>query len=207
MRADRARLRDRSPRPERGAPPGGRTRAPPGRPPSAPGGDGTAHGHRDRSALRIAPVSAASAPSPSWPAARHSKVTSPTGSAAAVSSSRRVSAGSDSSLRWKLCSIRFARGVTSSSPNPPASSAGLNPRGNSSRASGLPRDSATTRSRTCSSSASRERRVQQRAGVIVTEPSDHELRKPCQLAHAARLAHREHQADRFRQEAARYERE
>src|SRR5207302_2668781 len=43
------------------------------------------------------------------------------------------------------------RGVTSGSPNPPASSAGVNPRGTSSNASGLPRDSATSRSRTRSS--------------------------------------------------------
>ena len=84
-------------------------------------------------------------------AARHNSAASPTGSAAAVSSSRRVSVGSGSSLRRKLCSIRLGRGVTSGSPNPPASSAGVNPRGTSSRASGLPRDSATSRSRTRSS--------------------------------------------------------
>ena len=55
-RADRDRPRDRSPRPARGAPPGGPARAPPGRPPSAPAGDGTARGHRSRSTRRSAPV-------------------------------------------------------------------------------------------------------------------------------------------------------
>ena len=53
--------------------------------------------------------------------------------------------GSDSS-RWR------GRSVAGRSPNPPASSAGVMPRGSSSRASGLPRVSATIRSRTRSSS-------------------------------------------------------
>ena len=121
-------VRDRSPRPARDAPPGGRQRAPPGRPPSAPADDGTAPGRRARSAPRPRAGAAASASDPELARPRATaSVTSPTGSAAACSSSRRVSAGSDSSRRRKLCSIRLARGVASGSPNPPASSAGRQP--------------------------------------------------------------------------------
>ena len=55
--------------------------------------------------------------------------------------------------------------------------------------------------------ASGQCRSQQRAGIIVTEAADHQLRKPGQRAHLAGLTHREHQANRFRQETARDERE
>jgi hypothetical protein len=48
--------------------------------------------------------------------------------------------------------MRLASGIVSGSPNPPASSAGVSPPGNSSNVSGLPRVSATIRSRTRSSS-------------------------------------------------------
>lgn len=89
---------------------------------------------------------------PSCSDARHNKSASPTGSAAAVRSSRCVSAGSDRSCRWKLCSRRFASGCVSGRPNPPASSAAVNPRVNSTNASGFPRVSATILSRTRSSS-------------------------------------------------------
>ena len=54
---------------------------------------------------------------------RVSKVTSPTGSAAAMSSSCCVSAGSDWICRRKLCSIWLASGRASGRPKPPASSA------------------------------------------------------------------------------------
>ena len=92
---------------------------------------------------------------PSRSAARQRRVTSPIGSAAAVSSSRRESGGSDSKRRRKLRSIRPDSGSPSGSPNPPASSAGVRPWGSSSSASGLPRVSATMRSRTRSSSLPR----------------------------------------------------
>jgi hypothetical protein len=94
---------------------------------------------------------AALSPIPSRPAACHTSTGSPTGSAAATSNSRWVSAESPASLRRKLSSIRPDSPGASSRPNPPASSAGVNPRGNSSNASGLPRVSATSRSRTRSS--------------------------------------------------------
>jgi len=44
--------------------------------------------------------------------------------------------------RRKLCSIWLASGRASGRTKPPASSAAVNPRGNSSKASGLPRVSA-----------------------------------------------------------------
>ena len=53
-----------------------------------------------------------------------------------------------SSRRRKLSSIRPDSGTAPGSPNPPASSAGVTPRGSSSSASGLPRVSVTIWSRT-----------------------------------------------------------
>ncbi len=57
---------------------------------------------------------------PSRSAARHSSGTSPTGSAAASSSSRRVSAGSGVSWRTKPCSMRLRQRHLHGSPKPPA---------------------------------------------------------------------------------------
>ena len=85
-------------------------------------------------------------------AARPITAASPAASAAATRSSRRVSGGSDCTRRRKLCSIRLGSSRASGRPKPPASSAGVSPRGSSSSASGLPRVSATIRSRTCASS-------------------------------------------------------
>ena len=77
---------------------------------------------------------------------------SPDGSAAASCSSRRAWGGSASICRRKLSSIRPDSGRAPGSPNPPASCAGVSPRGSSSNASGLPRVSATIWSRTRASS-------------------------------------------------------
>ncbi len=87
-------------------------------------------------------------------AARHTSVGSPSGSAAARSISRRVSSGSTVSRRRKLSSIPLGNAETSPAPKP-ASSAALRPRGSSTSARGLPRDSATIRSHTCSSNRNR----------------------------------------------------
>ena len=119
---DRDRRRRRSTRPAPDAPPVGRTGMPPGRPPSARAGVGTAPG------CRAVISSGASAcerrrrrrRSPAVPAARRSNVTSPTGSAAAVKSRRRVSAGSDWTRRRNPCSIWLDRGRASE----PAKTAG-----------------------------------------------------------------------------------
>ena len=72
---------------------GARAATPPGRPPSVPADGGTAPARRTRSARPRPPAPRPSAPMPEPSAARHSSVGSPTGSAAAISSSRRVSAG------------------------------------------------------------------------------------------------------------------
>src|SRR4051812_30392630 len=101
---------------------------------------------------------------------------------------------------------RPARGGACGSPNPPASSAGVNPRGSSSSASGLPRVSATIRSRTRSSS-----------GPQITEPSsarisiaqalDDQLGQACQLALVASYARCQDQRDGLRHQTARNEAE
>ena len=64
----------------------------------------------------------------------------------------RCSCGSRDSRRTKLCSIPVHSGSAAGSPNPPASWAGVNPRGSSMRASGFPPVSAMIRSSTASSS-------------------------------------------------------
>ena len=89
---------------------------------------------------------------PSAATARHTNTGSPAGSPAATRSKSRVDGGSGASRSRKLCLIRPATAGAPDSPNPPASSAGVRPRGSSSSASGLPRVSATIRSRTRSSS-------------------------------------------------------
>ena len=88
---------------------------------------------------------AGSAPRPSRSAACQSRGASPSGSAAAVRSRSRVSGGRTSSRRTKLSSIRPA---SVPALRPSASSAAVQAWGSSSRASGLPRVSATIRSRT-----------------------------------------------------------
>ena len=103
--------------------------------------------------------------------------------------------------------MRPASAGPPSSPNPPASSAGVRPRGSSSNASGLPRVSATIRSRTRSSSGPATDGLQQRLRFVVGQPSDHELRQTLEMALAGRLAHREHQPDRLRAQTARHERQ
>ena len=87
---------------------------------------------------------------PSRCAARHSRGTSPTGSAAATSRNCRDGGGRALSWVMKLRSRRLARGAVLRAPGavPKASSVGVSARGNSRRASGLPWDSARMRSRT-----------------------------------------------------------
>ena len=102
--------------------------------------------------------------------------------------------------------MRLASGRSSGRPNPPASSAAVNPRGNSTNASGLPRVSATIRSRTRSSSRPGTTESSRARASSSLRPDDHKLRKPRQLLVLAGLTHREHDGDRFRQEAARDER-
>ena len=95
---------------------------------------------------------AASAVTPSWPAARHTTTGSWIGSAAAASNSSRVAVGSGASCRPNVSSVGSGGAVAPGSPNPPARSPGVSSRATSSSALGLPRVSATIRSRTRSSS-------------------------------------------------------
>ena len=97
--------RDPWPRRAPGACAAGHRRPLPGTPPNAPAGDGTARAGRPRRAPRLPGRRAASAPIPSCSAARHSRVTSPSGSAAASSSSCCDVALSEANRRRKLCSI------------------------------------------------------------------------------------------------------
>ena len=95
---------------------------------------------------------AASAPIPSSAAARHTKLGSPAVSAAATNSRCRVGSGRASRRRRKLSSAPPANVPAPGSPNPPANSSGVSPRGSSSNANGFPRVSATSRSRIWASS-------------------------------------------------------
>ena len=75
--------------------------------------------------------------------------------ARSTSSNRCVAAGSRCTRPLKLDSVRAGSDSWPPRPNPPASTPGDDSRGSSSRASGLPRVSATIRSRTRSSSGPR----------------------------------------------------
>ena len=103
--------------------------------------------------------------------------------------------------------MRLANGRASGSPNPPASSAGVNPRGSSISASGLPRGLAEDPGPHPLVERPRDRRVQQQPGLVGGQPLDHELRQPLEHVLVAGLAQREHQPDPLRQEPARHERE
>ena len=148
------------------------------------------------------------APTPSRSAARHISAGSPTrlrrrdeqqqprlGRAAP-----RAAAGS---------SPRSGPGAASSPgrPNPPGSCAADSPRGSSSSASGLPRVSATMRSRTRSSSRPGDDGRQQGAGVLLVEAREPQLGQAGQLALVARVAHGEHDRHRLRQQPPRDEAE
>ena len=103
--------------------------------------------------------------------------------------------------------MRLVSGISTGSPNPPATAIGVRPRGSSSSASGLPPASPRIRSRTRRVERPGDRRVQQPAGVIGGQPVDHELRQPLELVLVAGLAQREHQSHPLRQQASRHERE
>ena len=88
--------------------------------------------------------------------------------------------------------MRLAKGRPSGSPNPPATSAGVSPRGSSISASGLPPASprsGPSRARR----AARDRRVQKQPGLVGRQPLDHELRQPLEHVRGVGLAQPEHQ--------------
>jgi hypothetical protein len=115
-------------------------------------------------------AAAASGLIPSRPAARHTSIGSPVGSAAATSNSCLAAGGRASHRRRKVCSIRSGSAGALGTPNPPASSCGVSPRGNSTNASGLPRISARIRSRTCSSSGTRRNEPSSARASVSSRP-------------------------------------
>ncbi len=96
-------------------------------------------------------------------------------------------------------------GTASGSPNPPANSAGVNPRGSSNSAKRVAAGLGDEPLANPHVQRSGEHRVQQRARVALAQALDHQLRQSRQLI--ARFAGREDQANRFRLHAARDERE
>jgi hypothetical protein len=101
----------------------------------------------------------------------------------------------------------FASGIASGSPNPPASSAGVKPPGQLEQRQRVAACLADDPVAHPLVERSADRRVEQRAGVAVTQATDEQLRKPGHLALLAGLAHREDQGNRFRQQTPRDERE
>ena len=142
---------------------------------------------------------------PCFSTARHNSVTSPVGSAAAVSNNRRVSSGSAWTCRWKLCSIRLATADALGSPKPPASSAAVNPSGSCTSASGFPRASAMILSRTRSSRRPRIAAPNTSRASLSAERRDGELGQAHQFALLAGFAHAEHQCQPIRYGASRHE--
>ena len=141
-------------------------------------------------------------------AARQTSVASPIGSAAASSSSRCVAARQlTGALAVAAPRGGAARSVAARSPKPPASSAALMPRGRSSRASGLPRVSATMRSRTRSSSRPGTALVEQRARILLASPRSTQLGQAVEVVPGVRLADGDHDRDRLRQQPSRDEAE
>ena len=111
----------------------------------------------------------------------------PSGAAAACRAEASRRAGGS------CCSMRLASGRASGSPNPPASSAGVNPRGSSISASGLPRGLVEDPGPHPLVERPGDRRVEQQPGIVGGEPFDHELRQPVERVPVAGLAQREHQ--------------
>ena len=109
-------------------------------------------------------------------------------------------------LRRRRSSTGLVTGSQPGSPSPPARAAAAHSRENSTSASGLPRDSATIRSRTRASSRPVPA-IEEGLRIVGGQARDHQLGKPRQLRLRGGLAHREHQADGTRREPARNERE
>ena len=122
-----------------------------------------------------------------------------------VAAAADVSAGSASSRRRKLSSILVESGTSRGRPNPPANSAGVYARISSSSASGLPSRLADDLIADPRVEGRGERRVQQRARIVLAQALDRELRQARQFV--ARHTRREHQAHRFRLQTPRNDRE
>ena len=122
-----------------------------------------------------------------------------------ASSNRRASRGSRASRRVKLCSIPADSGSAVGRPKPPASWAGVSPRGSSRSASGFPPVSATIRSSTDSSS--RAARTDSSSARASRRPSGSTRSCGKRASPCADVTRREHERDPLRQQTARHERE
>ena len=196
-------------RPARRARGGGPAAWRPGRPPSAPADGGTAPGRRS-SAARRPPRARPLGAIPRSAAARHSSAASPVGSAAATSSSSWVSAGRSPERRWNMSSIRRGTLIASGSSNPPARRAGDALRGSSSSARGLPRASATIRSRTPSSSGVRTAAASSARASLSPSPSRRSSGNPVNEPAppvVARVAQRDQQRHPLGRHPPRHERQ
>ena len=114
----------------------------------------------------------ASPPIPRRSAARHSRLTSPSGSDAATRRSSCVSRGSASMRCTKLCSMRLVSGRASREVrNRPRARPGVSPRGSSISASGLPVLSSRMRAFDLFVERTGDHRVEQQSGVVGRSPS------------------------------------
>ncbi len=107
----------------------------------------------------------------------------------------------------KLCSMRLVKGRASGRPNPPASSAGVSPRGSSREGEGVAACLVEDPGLHLLVERARNRHVQQLSGVVGREPLEMKLWQPLEHVLAAELAHREHESHPLRLDPARHERE
>ena len=204
---DRDRYPDRSPPPTPGAQLAARKGPPPGIPRIAPVDAGSGHGLRPRRAARPLPGRASSvrcrAREPrARRASRHrSARPRPAAAVAGLPRAARRRAG-DSDPRGGAGGLWQRR-----SSKPPASSAALMLRGRSSSASGLPRVSATMRSRTRSSSRPGTALHEQGARILLGQPAQQQLGQAVEVVPGVRLADGDHHRHRFRQQPSRDEAE
>ena len=180
---------DRSPPPARGAPPGAPAPSPTGRPPSARADDGRSPARRSpatplsRRRPRPRTRCRAARPRATRAAGRRAAPLPPPAAAAGPPRERLEP------LQEALLDPPGHRVRAPSSPSPPGSCVAASARGSSRIASGLPRVSATSRSRTRSS---------RRPGMTVASrarasssgrPAERQLRQAGQLALVGRVAH------------------
>ena len=180
-------------------------------PPTASADGGTEPARRVSSSPASCAGTTASAGMPSHVAARHSRVTSPDGSAAASSISWRVGCGelfqpSDETLFDPPGEQRRCR----TEPIPNASSAASSSRGSSRSASGFPRASARMRLRTRSSSGPATAESNRAAASASARPRTMSSGSPSNaslaFAHIDRIPYREDHPDALRSEAPGHER-
>ena len=136
-------------------------------------------------------------PIASRPAARHTSTGSPVGSAAASCTSRRVCAGSASSCRPKLSSIRPSSGIRAADPEPARQLRRRQPPRQLQQRQRVPvrvGDDAVPDLRVQRPGQPGQHRLQQRRRIVLGQALHHELGQPGHVL--ARDPRREHQAHR-----------